>query len=105
MMNTSRVLWHMLRADFLERVRRYSFLVTLAATVWLGYLVGSGKLGLWIGGARGVFNSAWIGTAMALVINTFLALFGFYVVKGSVDRDRQTGVGQILATTPLAKPL
>jgi hypothetical protein len=102
---TARILWHMLRADFLERVRRYSFFVILAATVWLGYLVGTGKLGLWIGGARGVFNSAWIGTAMALVINSFLALFGFYIVKGSVDRDRQTGVGQILATTPLSKPL
>lgn len=101
----SRVLWHMMRADFLERLRRYSFLVTLAATVWLGYLVGTGKLGLWIGDARGVFNSAWIGTTMALVINAFLGLFGFYVVKGSVDRDRRTGVGQILATTPLSKPL
>jgi hypothetical protein len=37
-------IWHLLRADFLERVRRYSFLVTLAATVWLGWLVGTGKL-------------------------------------------------------------
>src|SRR6185295_2029846 len=85
-------LWHLLRADFLERLRRYSFLVTLAATVWLGYLVGTGKLGIWVGNTRGVFNS-------------FLSLAGFYVVKGSVDRDRQTGVGQILATTPITKPL
>ncbi len=104
-MKTARVLWHLLRADFLERLRRYSFLVTLAATVWLGYLVGTGKLGIWVGGTRGVFNSAWIGTTMAMVINTFLSLAGFYVVKGSVDRDRQTGVGQILATTPISKPL
>jgi hypothetical protein len=102
---TGRMLWHLLRADFLERVRRYSFLVTLAATVWLGYLVGTGKLGLWIGDARGTFNSAWIATVMALVVNTFLALAGFYVVKNSVERDRQTGVGQILATTRLSKPL
>jgi hypothetical protein len=104
-MSALRVLWHLQRADFLERLRRYSFLVTLAATVWLGYLVGTGKLGIWIGSSRGVFNSAWIGTTMAMVINTFLSLAGFYVVKGSVDRDRQTGVGQILATTPLTKPL
>src|SRR6185295_12281781 len=104
-MSMVRVLWHLLRADFLERVRRYSFLVTLAATVWLGWLVGTGKLGIWIGEARGVFNSAWIGTTMAMVINTFLSLAAFYVVKGSVDRDRQTGVGQILATTPITKPL
>lgn len=100
-----RTIWHLLRADFLERVRRYSFLVTLAATVWLGYLVGTGKIGLWIGSIRGTYNSAWIATVMALVVNTFLSLAGFYVVKSSVDRDRQTGVGQILATTRLSKPL
>jgi hypothetical protein len=100
-----RTVWHLLRADFLERVRRYSFLVTLAATVWLGYLVGTGKIGLWIGSIRGTYNSAWIATVMALVINTFLSLVGFYVVKNAVDRDRQTGVGQILATTRLSKPL
>ena len=101
----ARMVWHLLRADFLERVRRYSFLVTLVATVWLGYLVGTGKLGVWIGDARGAFNSAWIATVMALVINSFLSLAGFYVVKNAVDRDRQTGVGQILATTRLSKPL
>ena len=104
-MKTTRVLWHLLRADFLERLRRYSFLVTLAATVWLGYLVGTGKIGLWIGNVRGTYNSAWIATVMALVINTFLSLVGFYIVKNAVDRDRQTGVGQILATTRLSKPL
>ena len=32
-MNAPRVLYHMIRADFLERVRRYSFLVTLAAAL------------------------------------------------------------------------
>lgn len=101
----ARGMGHLLRADFLERVRRYNFLVTLAATVWLGYLVGAGKLELWIGSVRGAFNSAWIATTMALVVNTFLSLAGFYIVKSSVDRDRQTGVGQILATTPMSKPL
>ena len=29
-MSRSRVLFHMVRADFLERVRRYSFLLTFA---------------------------------------------------------------------------
>jgi hypothetical protein len=104
-MSAPRVVWHLLRADFLERVRRYSFLVTLAATVALGWLVGTGKLQLWIGTVRGVDNSAWIATTMALVVNTFLSLAGFYVVKNAVDRDRQTGVGQILATTRMSKPL
>jgi hypothetical protein len=28
---------------------------------------------------------------------------GFFVIKNAVERDRRTGVGQILATTPISK--
>jgi len=42
---------------------------------------------------------------MAILISPFLSLAGFYLVKNAIDRDLQTGVGQILATTPLSKPL
>ncbi|HEX6903369.1 MAG TPA: hypothetical protein VF789_26870 [Thermoanaerobaculia bacterium] len=104
-MSTPRVLWHLMRADFLERVRRYSFLVTLLLAVGLGYTVAAGHIKLWIADTRGLYNSAWVGLLMALVCNTFLALAGFYVVKSTVERDRRTGVGQILATTPMSKPL
>jgi hypothetical protein len=104
-MSQARVLWHLARADFLERVRRYSFLMTLGLALYLGYVVSVGQLKLWIDDSRGVYNSPWVGVVMALVINTFLSLAGFYVIKGSVERDRQTGVGQILATTPMSKPL
>ncbi|MEO6194432.1 MAG: hypothetical protein ABIS20_15590 [Thermoanaerobaculia bacterium] len=104
-MSQARVLWHLARADFLERVRRYSFLMTLGLALYLGYVVSVGQLKLWVDDSRGVYNSPWVGVVMALVINTFLSLAGFYVVKSSVERDRQTGVGQILATTPMSKPL
>lgn len=100
-----RVLWHLMRADFLERVRRYGFLVTLAFAGWLGYLVSVGSIKLWIGNVRGVYDSAWVGALTALVVNSFLSLAGFYVVKNSVERDRLTGVGQILASTPMSKAL
>jgi ABC-type transport system involved in multi-copper enzyme maturation permease subunit len=52
-----------------------------------------------------VLNSAWVAGLMATMINFFLGLFGFYLVKGSVARDYETGVGQIMATTPLPRPL
>jgi len=100
-----RVLWHLTRADFLERVRRYSFLVTLGMAVFLGYAVSAGHLKLWIGDVRGIYNSAWVGGLVALVTNFFLSIAGFYVVKNAVERDRLTGVGQILATTPISRPL
>lgn len=92
-------------ADFRERVRRTGFLVTLAAAAYLGYLVDTGRLVLRLGAYRGVYNSAWVGSLTALVAAVFLGLVGFYVVKGSVDRDRRTGVGEILATTPMSRPL
>ncbi len=101
----ARVLWHLTRADFLERVRRQSFLVTLGLAVYLGYVVSAGQMKLLIGGMRGVYNSPWVGILMALVANLFLSLAGFYVVKNAVERDRRTGVGEILATTSMSKPL
>src|SRR5262249_33383027 len=48
-------------------------------------------------------NSAWLGSQMALVSSAFLSLVGFYIVKGSVQRDQDTRVGRILATTPISK--
>ena len=99
----SQILWHLALADFLERVRRYSFLITLLVTGYFGYLAASGKITLSVGGTRGVYNSAWIGALMALVATTFLSLAGFYVVKNTVERDRETRVGQILASTPISK--
>jgi hypothetical protein len=104
-MRQARVLYHLMRADFLERVRRYSFLITLGLAVWLGWAVSTGKLKLWISDSRGLYNSAWVGLLMAMVVNAFVSLAGFYVVKNTLERDRRTGVGQILATTPMSKAL
>ena len=102
--NASRVLYHMVRADFLERVRRYSFLVTLAASLYLAYAVAAEKVWIVVGnGYRGVYNSAWIGMLMTICCSTFLSLVGFYIVKNSVQRDADTRVGQILAATPMRK--
>ena len=104
-MSAVRVIYHLARADFYERVRNYRFLVVLGLTVFLGYQVAIGNMTLSLGGYRGEFNSAWVGAMVSLVATFFLGWFGFYVVKGSVARDRQTGVGQIMATTPLTRPL
>ena len=104
-MNPARVIYHLARADFLERVRRYSFLVMLGLVVFLGYQTAIGNMALELGQYRGEFNSAWVGAMISLIAAFFLGWFGFYLVKGSVARDRETGVGQIMATTPLTRPL
>ncbi|MGZ9222832.1 MAG: ABC transporter permease subunit [Anaerolineales bacterium] len=103
-MNAVRVIYHLARADFLERVRRYSFLVMLGLVVLLGYQTAIGNMRLQLGQYRGEFNSAWIGGMISIITTFFLGWFGFYLVKGSVARDRETGVGQIMATTPMSRP-
>jgi hypothetical protein len=95
--------YHLTLADFRERVRRFGFLLVVALAVFLGYQVISGFFELRLGSYRGLLNAAWIGTLMALTLSFFLSLIGFYVVRGNVQQDRQTGVGQILAATPLSK--
>ena len=115
-MNRLRTLYHLLRADFLERVRRFSFLLTLGAILLGGYLLvppagASYMVGLhpvevntWAY-YRGVYNSAWVGSIVAAMTAGLLSLLGFYLVKGAIERDRQTGVGQLIAASPLNKPL
>jgi ABC-type transport system involved in multi-copper enzyme maturation permease subunit len=102
-MKALHVVYAIARADFLERVRRYSYLVTLLFAVYLGYAAGTGQISLRLGNYRGLYTSAWIGAMVSLVTTTFVSLVGFYIVKNAVDRDRQTGVGEILAATPLSK--
>ncbi len=106
-MNSGRVLFHVIRADFLERVRRQGFLITLGATLWAAYIFlppnGAKYVTLQVAHHRGIYGSAWIGAAVSLLAGPFLSLIGFYLVKNTIERDRLTGVGQILATTPLPK--
>ncbi|MGE5138055.1 MAG: hypothetical protein ACM3JD_01225, partial [Rudaea sp.] len=101
------LLYHLARADFLERARRYSFLITLGLTILAAYAyLPSWKadyLTFGLGVHRGVYNSAWVGGAVAVLTVMFLSLPAFYLVKNAIERDTSTRVGQILATTPLTR--
>lgn len=106
-MTTLRSLYHLARADFLERVRRYSFLVLAGVTIYMGYLfvppAGANYQTVALGDARGIYNSPWIGTMFGIMISTLMTLVAFYPIKNAVTRDRQTHVGQIIAATPMRK--
>lgn len=106
-MNTLRVLYHLARADFLERVRRYSFFLTLAATAYLGYIfvppLDAQYQTVTLGNARGIYNSPWIGAMLGLMISTMVSIVAFYLVNNAISRDRRTRVGEIIASTPVSK--
>jgi len=103
-----RALYHLARADFLQRTRSYGFLITLGMMLYVAYVFvppnHSSYATMTINGHRGVYNSAYLGSLMALLISPWLSLAGFYLVKNAIGRDIQTGVGQILAATTLTKP-
>ena len=63
-MKSARIIYQLARADFLERVRRYSFLVMLGLVVFLGYQTAIGNMSLELGAYRGEFNSAWVGALL-----------------------------------------
>ncbi|MAT99806.1 MAG: hypothetical protein CL608_21915 [Anaerolineaceae bacterium] len=107
-MNLPNLLFHLMLADFLERVRRPGIWVVAALGVGFGILflppADSQTLMLALGPWRGVYNSAWVGIVFGLLAVMILPLFGFSVIKNSLSRDRETRVGQIIATTPLKRP-
>ena len=63
-MNTLRTALRLGRADFLERSRRFAFLVTLAASLYAGYAFlppnHSAYVTLRFAEHRGIYNSAWM---------------------------------------------
>ncbi len=99
--------YHLAKADFLERIRSYSFLIVLGATMLLAYLLvpvdEANYIVMRFSGYRGFYNSAWIGVMVAMLTAVFFSLPGFYIVKNTITRDLETRVGQIIATTPLSK--
>ncbi|HEV7668460.1 MAG TPA: ABC transporter permease [Thermoanaerobaculia bacterium] len=48
-----------------------------------------------------VHSAAYIGSAMSFLAGFFAVVVGFYLVAGSIRRDRERRVGAILAATPL----
>jgi hypothetical protein len=110
-MNGLRAVYHLARADYIERARRSSFLIILGLTVVIGYFYLPANSAtaqtlaftLDFGGYRGVYNSSWVGTQEALFGTIWLSLVGFYLVKNTLERDMRTGVGQIIAATSLRK--
>ncbi len=100
----ARVAW----ADVLERTRRPGFLVSLLVMMWLAHGMlppqGAGYRTFVINEAfRPAYGSAWVGTLVALLSSLYFCMVGFYLVKGSVEHDRRTGVGQILAAARVGR--
>lgn len=95
-------------ADLRERSRSTRFWVLLAgvgiATWWLFPPADAGYVTVGVGNARGLYSSAWVGMVLGLLYSSTLSLFGFYIVRGTLARDFETRVWQLLVATPMTRP-
>ena len=94
-----------IKADYLQRFRSYTFMITLLLSVVLAYSFvpaeNANYTTVRVGHYIGLNNAAWIGHVTAIMASTFLWLIGFYIINNGIRRDTETGVGQIIATTSI----
>ena len=98
----------LLLADLRERTRATRFWVMLGAMMvvawWCVPPIDAGYRILTVaGGARADYSSAWIGMVLAMAFNVVLNLGGFYLVRGTLVRDIETRVWQLLVATPMTR--
>lgn len=101
-------LWSLAVARFRDRARRPAYKVTLLAAVALSYLAVPAADARWTvvdaAGARGIYDSGYVGVVTALASALWLTLGGFFVVRNALARDRSTRVGETVAASPLSTP-
>jgi hypothetical protein len=75
----------------------------VAACVYLGHLVLAGRIELTLvdRSYRGAANAAWMGTVLSLTAAFLLTLFGFYLVRGALSRERQGRTAPLVAASPV----
>jgi len=99
-------IYSIIKADYLQRTRSYSFLITLAITIYAAYSFvpppSASYTTLNVVGYKGIYNSAWVGHVSAMMTTIMLSLYGFFLINGGIKKDVDTGIGQIIATTPLS---
>jgi hypothetical protein len=94
-------------ADATERMRRFAFIVAMAAALYAGYLyvpdIHAHYATVAMHGHRGVYNSAYLAAAIALLTSSFLGLIGFFLVRGADERDRTFDVDGIVCASPVRR--
>ncbi|MFK7814452.1 MAG: hypothetical protein AB8B59_18295 [Maribacter sp.] len=94
-----------IKYDYLQRTRSYAFLITLCASLAIGFTFvpepTANYSTIRISEYIGFYNSAWFGYVTAIMTSVFLSLIGFYLVNSGIKADVDTKVGQIVASTPV----
>ena len=95
------------KGHLFTQTRSYTFFLIIGLTLFLSYLfIPSADRHyevFYIGGVRGVYNSAWLGGMLIMISNLLLWLFGFYFLRGTISKDEQLRVAPFIATSAITK--
>jgi hypothetical protein len=89
----------LVRTDLVQRLRGHAFWLVLAASAAMAWAMVPDEstvgIGVYLDRWRGAYSSAWVGLSLALMLSTLLTLIGFYIVRGAIARDVDSGVWQL----------
>ncbi|MBI5214295.1 MAG: hypothetical protein HY960_00920 [Ignavibacteriae bacterium] len=106
-MSTLRILLQIVISNFYDEIRRDKFFLTSLAI--LAIIVAAvpppdaSHTIINLGNYRPLYNSAWIGTVVAVLTSMIIALTGFYLLRGRIEKDKYLGISELYATTKLGK--
>ncbi|MFT5756197.1 MAG: hypothetical protein ACI9LM_000909 [Alteromonadaceae bacterium] len=100
-------LWQCILADFKQRTRQQSFIVTLLSMSILTLLffpsLDAQYQTLVMNGYRGIYNSEWLGVCLAMLNVLFLPIICFYLIKNALESDRKSMTCELIAATQINK--
>lgn len=96
------VLW----ADFLVRIRKPATVVIFLVLCFSAYLwvpdPSAGYALISVHGQRVLYDSPAMAFATGVLYSLLMTLFGFFIVKGSIEIDSRSRCGLVIASTPTA---
>lgn len=99
--------FYLIKYNLVKQVRSHVFLMIVVISILLGFLcvpgANDGYEIFYLGGVRGIYNSAWLGAMAAALPVILLWLPGFYLLRSQISEDRRMKIGQVIAATPTSK--
>ncbi|MBI3195892.1 MAG: hypothetical protein HYZ34_15695, partial [Ignavibacteriae bacterium] len=106
-MNTLPIIFQIVKANFFDEIRRDKFFLTSLAV--LAIIVAAvpppdaSHTIVNLSNYRPLYNSAWIGTLVAVLTSIIIALTGFFLLRGRIEKDRYLGIDELFATTNVGR--
>lgn len=96
----------LIKSNLIKQTRRYQFFMIVGISVFLGFLCVPGASAgyeiFYLGGVRGVYNSAWLGALGSILSVILLWLPGFYLLRSQITEDSELKIGQMIAASPVS---